>query len=69
MSEIMVLACCHHPLYGYLHMMKKFILSIVTGLTSFLLINSVFAEDHTTPKAEKSAQAQIPSLTFYYYDG
>ncbi len=49
--------------------MIKLILSIVTGLTSFLLINSASAEDTAAPKPEQSAQAQIPSLTFYYYDG
>ncbi|MFK7911174.1 MAG: hypothetical protein AB8F34_11340 [Akkermansiaceae bacterium] len=49
--------------------MKKFILTIMAGLTPFLLMNTASAEEATTPKAEKAAEAQKPSLTFYYFDG
>ncbi len=49
--------------------MKKLMLTIAIGLTPFLLIHSASAEDAAAPKAEKPAQAQKPSLTYYYLDG
>ena len=49
--------------------MKKLMLSLVIGLTPFLLIHSASAENASAPKVEKPAQSQKPSLTYYYLDG
>lgn len=49
--------------------MKKPILWMAVALTPLLLINPASADEPQAPVVKAAAEAKIPTLTYYYFDG
>jgi hypothetical protein len=49
--------------------MKKTMQWLAAGLVPMLIISPISAQETKPAAAEKAAEAKIPTLTFYYYDG
>lgn len=56
-------------LLGILFTMKKPIAWIVAAIAPFLLMNTASADEPKAPVVEAAAEAKIPTLTYYYFDG
>lgn len=49
--------------------MKKPIFWMVVALAPILLINPVSADEPQAPVVKAAAEAKLPQLTYYYFDG
>lgn len=49
--------------------MKKPILWMAAALAPVLLINPVSADEPQAPVVKAAAEAKLPELTYYYFDG
>ena len=49
--------------------MKKPILWMAVALAPVLLISPVSADEPKAPVVKAAAEAKIPTLTYYYFDG
>ncbi len=50
-------------------MMKKQIAWMVAAVVPILLITTASADERKAPVVEATAEAKIPTLTYYYFDG
>ena len=49
--------------------MKKTMPWLAAALVPVLMINPITAQETKPAATEKTAEAKIPTLTFYYFDG
>ena len=49
--------------------MKKQIAWMVAAVVPILLITTASADEPKAPAVEATAEAKIPTLTYYYFDG
>ena len=49
--------------------MKKPIAWMVAAIAPFLLMNTASADEPKAPVVKAAAEAKIPTLTYYYFDG
>ncbi len=49
--------------------MKKSIAWMVAALAPILLITNASADESKAPVAKVAAEAKVPTLTYYYFDG
>jgi hypothetical protein len=49
--------------------MKKPIAWMVAAIAPILLMNTASADEPKAPVAKATAEAKIPMLTYYYFDG
>ena len=49
--------------------MKKTIRLMLVAVAPVLLVAPVLGQEKALPKAENVAEAEKPSVTFYYFDG
>ena len=56
-------------LLAILFTMKKTIAWMVAALAPILLITTVSADESKAPVAKVAAEAKVPTLTYYYFDG